>query len=142
VLATLAVMSLLAVILRSPLEEAANALVTPNPAKAPWYFLWLQEIVTDTTLHIGAFTINGAFVGGVILPGLLVTLLTVWPWIDRSPRAAAGVWFAPHRRLQNATFLAIVAVIVVFTLIGTFCRGPYWQFYWPWQTWPDIPTRL
>ena len=94
VLATLAVMSLLAVFLRSPLEEAANALVTPNPAKAPWYFLWLQEIVTDTTLHIGSFTINGAFIGGVVLPGLLVTLLTVWPWLDRSPLAAAGVWFA------------------------------------------------
>jgi quinol-cytochrome oxidoreductase complex cytochrome b subunit len=142
VLATLAAMSLLAVFLRSPLEEAANALVTPNPAKAPWYFLWLQEIVTDTTLHIGSFTINGAFIGGVVLPGILVTLLTVWPWLDRSPLAAAGVWFAKTRRLQNVTFLLIVAVVVVFTLIGTFCRGPYWQFYWPWQTWPDIPTRL
>jgi cytochrome b-561 len=141
-LATLAVMSLAAVFLRSPLEEAANALVTPNPAKAPWYFLWLQEIVTDTTVHIGSFTINGAFVGGVLLPGLLVTLLTVWPWIDRSPLEATGFWFAKTRRAQNVTFLAIVAVIVVFTLIGTFCRGPYWQFYWPWQTWPDIPARL
>jgi cytochrome b-561 len=142
VLATLAVMSLLAVFLRSPLEEAANALVTPNPAKAPWYFLWLQEIVTDTTVHIGSFTINGAFVGGVILPGLLVTLLTVWPWLDGSPLSAAGLWFPRSRRMQNAAFLAIVAVIVVFTLVGTFCRGPYWQLYWPWQTWPDIPTRL
>jgi quinol-cytochrome oxidoreductase complex cytochrome b subunit len=142
ILATLAVMSLLAVFLRSPLEEAANALVTPNPAKAPWYFLWLQEIVTDTTIHLGSFTINGAFVGGVILPGLLVTLLTVWPWIDRSPLAATGLWFPKSRRLQNAVFLAIVAVIVVFTLVGTFCRGPYWQLFWPWQTWPEIPTRL
>jgi cytochrome b-561 len=142
VLATLALISLLAVFFRSPLEEAANALVTPNPAKAPWYFLWLQEIVTDTTVHLGPFTINGAFVGGVILPGILVTLLTAWPWIDRSPREAAGVWFPKTRRVQNVIFLAIVAVIVLFTLIGTFCRGPYWQFYWPWQTWPDIPTRL
>ena len=142
VLATLAIMSLLAVFLRSPLEEAANALVTPNPAKAPWYFLWLQEIVTDTTVHIGSFTINGAFVGGVILPGILVTVLTLWPWLDRSPLTAAGVWFAKSRRLQNAAFLAIVAVIVVLTLIGTFGRGPYWQLYWPWQTWPEIPTRL
>ena len=73
---------------------------------------------------------------------ILVTLLTVWPWFDRSPRGATGLWFAKTRRLQNVTFLAIVAVIVVFTLIGTFCRGPYWQFYWPWQTWPDIPARL
>ena len=87
---------MLASFVRSPLEEAANPLVTPNPAKAPWYFLWLQEIVTDTTVTIGSFTINGAFLGGVILPGLLLGLLTAWPWLDRSPAEAAGVWFAPQ----------------------------------------------
>src|SRR6476661_1893808 len=92
ILGTIAAVSILSVFLRSPLEEPANALVTPNPAKAPWYFLWLQEIVTDTTVRIGSFTINGAFIGGVILPGILVTLLTLWPWIDRRPIAAAGLW--------------------------------------------------
>ena len=142
VLGTIAVLSILAVIMRSPLEEAANPLVTPNPAKAPWYFLWLQEIVTDTTIHIGSFTLNGAFVGGVILPGILVTLLTVWPWLDRSPGAAAGAWFPQSRRAQNWTFLILCVAIILLTLIGTFCRGPYWNFYWPWQAWPEIPTRL
>ncbi len=142
VLGTIAVLSLLAVYVRSPLEEAANALVTPNPAKAPWYFLWLQEIVTDTTVRIGAFTINGAFIGGVLLPGLLVTILTAWPWIDRSPARAAGVWLPRSRRGQNLLFLAVVAMVVAFTLVGTFCRGPYWHFYWPWQSWPEIPARL
>ena len=142
VLGTIAVLSIMAVLMRSPLEEAANALVTPNPAKAPWYFLWLQEIVTDTTIHLGSFTLNGAFVGGVILPGILVTLLTVWPWLDRSPAAAAGAWFPQSRRAQNWIFLAVCLVVIVLTLIGTFCRGPYWNFYWPWQPWPQIPTRL
>ena len=142
VLGTFAVLSMMAVLMRSPLEEPANALVTPNPAKAPWYFLWLQEIVTDTTIHIGRLTINGAFIGGVVLPGLLAGLLTLWPWFDRSPRAAAGVWFPRSRRAQNLTFLALTLVIILFTLVGTFCRGPYWRFYWPWQTWPEIPTRL
>ena len=85
VLGTFALVSILAVFCRSPLEEPANALVTPNPAKAPWYFLWLQEIVTDTTFQIGSFTVNGAFLGGVLLPGALILLLTVWPWLDRSP---------------------------------------------------------
>ena len=70
VFGTIALVSLMAVFIPSPLEEPANPLVTPNPAKAPWYFLWLQEIVTDTTIHLGSFTINGAFLGGVILPGL------------------------------------------------------------------------
>jgi quinol-cytochrome oxidoreductase complex cytochrome b subunit len=142
VLGTIAVLSLIAVFVRSPLEEAANPLVTPNPAKAPWYFLWLQEIVTDTTIRIGTFTINGAFIGGVLLPGLLVGLMTVWPWLDRSPAAGAGVWFPQSRRVQNAVFLLIAAAVIVLTLIGTFCRGPYWHFYWPWQGWPEIPTRL
>jgi cytochrome b-561 len=142
VLGTIAVLSIMAVLVRSPLEEAANALVTPNPAKAPWYFLWLQEIVTDTTIRLGAFTINGAFLGGVLLPGVLVALLTAWPWLDRSSGAAAGVWFARTRRTQNLVFLAVVAVVIILTLVGTFMRGPYWNLYWPWETWPEIPTRL
>ncbi len=141
-LGTFAVVSILACFVPSPLEEPANALVTPNPAKAPWYFLWLQEIVTDTTIRIGSFTINGAFLGGVLLPGALLALLTAWPWLDRSSREAAGVWFARDRRRQNLVFLAVVLVVLAFTVVGTFMRGPYWHFYWPWQPWPELPTRI
>jgi cytochrome b-561 len=141
-LATIAIVSILGVFVHAPLEEPANALVTPNPAKAPWYFLWLQEIVTDTTIRIGSLTINGAFLGGVLLPGALVLLMTVWPWLDRSPADAAGVWLARTRARQNAVFLALVFVVLVLTFIGTFCRGPYWHLYWPWQAWPEMPTRI
>ena len=141
-LGTIALLSIVAVLFRSPLEEPANALVTPNPAKAPWYFLWLQEIVTDTTVRIGSFTINGAFIGGVLLPGLLVGLLTAWPWLDRTSSGIAGVWFAKARRRQDVAFLVVVFAVLLLTFIGTFCRGPYWQFFWPWEPWPDIPTRL
>ena len=142
VLGTIAIVGMLAVFVPSPLEEPANALVTPNPAKAPWYFLWLQEIVTITTVRIGTFTINGAFLGGVVLPGILLALLTAWPWLDRSAVSGAGVWFAGDRKRQNAVFLAICLLVVVLTVIGTFMRGPYWHFYWPWQAWPEIPTRI
>lgn len=141
-LGTIAVISVLAALVPSPLEEAANPLITPNPAKAPWYFLWLQEIVTITTVRIGSFTVNGAFLGGVLLPGLLIGLLTVWPWLDRSPASATGVWFARSRRRQNVVFLALCLLVVVFTLVGTFLRGPYWHMYWPWEAWPEIPTRI
>ena len=142
VLATIAIVSILGVFIHAPLEEAANALVTPNPAKAPWYFLWLQEIVTDTTIRLGSFTINGAFLGGVLLPGALFSLMTLWPWLDRSPSDATGVWFARTRRKQNAIFIALVIVVLALTFVGTFCRGPYWQLYWPWQAWLALPTRI
>jgi cytochrome b-561 len=141
-LATFAAVSILASLIPSPLEEPANALITPNPAKAPWYFLWLQEIVTITTIKLGSFTINGAFVGGVILPGLLLALLTVWPWLDRSGAASAGLWFARDRRRQNQVFLLVLLLVLVFTIVGTFLRGPYWNFYWPWEGWPEIPERI
>src|SRR6185503_13835922 len=142
VLGTIGVVSLLACFIASPLEEPANALVTPNPAKAPWYFLWLQEIVTDTTIRIGSFTLNGAFVGGVILPGLLIGLMTVWPWLDRSAPSAAGAWLPRSRRTQNIVFLIIVAFVLALTFVGMVLRGPYWNIYWPWQAWPVIPGRI
>jgi quinol-cytochrome oxidoreductase complex cytochrome b subunit len=141
-LGTIAIVSLLAVFIASPLEEPANPLVTPNPAKAPWYFLWLQEIVTDTTIHLGPVTINGAFFGGVILPGVLLAVLTLWPWLDRSPAATAGLWFPRARRTQNLVFTLVLALIVLLTYIGMELRGPYWELYWPWQTWPAVPGRI
>ncbi|MBI2220136.1 MAG: cytochrome b N-terminal domain-containing protein [Acidobacteria bacterium] len=141
-LGTFALVSILASLIASPLEEPANPLVTPNPAKAPWYFLWLQEIVTDTTIKLRSFTINGAFIGGVILPGLLVGVLTAWPWLDRTSADVVGVWFARERRRQTLVFLAVLLAILALTIVGTYLRGPYWNFYWPWEAWPEIPARI
>ena len=141
-MATVALASLLTLVVPAPLEEPANPAVTPNPAKAPWYFLWLQELVTDTTVKIGDFTVNGALVGGILIPGVLVLLLAAWPYLDKSRAESAGVWLAEARRRQNLVFLAIVAVILVLTIIGTFLRGPNWDFFWPWQTWPETPRHF
>jgi quinol-cytochrome oxidoreductase complex cytochrome b subunit len=141
-LITVLVVSVLAVIVPTPLEEAANPKVTPNPAKAPWYFLWLQELVTDTTFHIGSFTINGALLGGIVIPGLLVLAAVVWPYFDRTPVSAIGVWFARVRTRQNLIFLAVVVLILVLTIVGTFLRGPYWNFFWPWEAWPEVPKNF
>ena len=138
-LATSLVTCILTLLVQAPLEEAANPKVTPNPAKAPWYFLWLQELVTDTTIHIGSFTINGALIGGILLPGILVGLLAIWPYLDKSGPSTTGVWFARQRKLQNSVFLLVVLGILVLTVIGTFMRGPYWKFFWPWDAWPQLP---
>jgi quinol-cytochrome oxidoreductase complex cytochrome b subunit len=141
-LGTLVVASILTVLFRAPLEAAANPAVTPNPAKAPWYFLWLQELVTTTTFTVGGFTVNGALIGGIILPGVLVLAAIIWPYLDRSPLSSIGVWWAKDRRRQNIVFLVIVAAILLLTIIGTFLRGPYWNWYWPWQSWPDMPRKF
>jgi quinol-cytochrome oxidoreductase complex cytochrome b subunit len=139
-LITLFVVSAIAAFLPAPLEEPANPKVTPNPAKAPWYFLWLQELVTDTTIKIGDFTINGALIGGILLPGILIALLVAWPYFDESPLETVGVWMARARHKQNMIFLLIVLGVIVLTVIGTFLRGPYWRFFWPWEAWPETPT--
>lgn len=140
--ATFVVTLLLTLVFRAPLETPANPSVTPNPAKAPWYFLWLQEIVTDSTVTIGSLTINGALIGGVLLPGALLLLAAWWPYRDRSGIESVGVWFAPERKRQNMVFLAICLLVIVFTIIGTFMRGPYWNFYWPWESWPEMPVKF
>jgi quinol-cytochrome oxidoreductase complex cytochrome b subunit len=141
-LATCVVTALLSVVFHAPLEAAANPSVTPNPAKAPWYFLWLQELVTITTVNLGGFTINGALIGGILLPGLLVLAALAWPYLDKSSPRGTGVWFAPERRKQNVIFLLVVAGILIFTIIGTYLRGPYWNWYWPWEHWPEMPKKF
>ena len=141
-LGTLVAASVLTILFHAPLEAAANPNVTPNPAKAPWYFLWLQELVTTTTFTIGGFTVNGALIGGIVLPGLLVLAAIVWPYLDKSPISSIGVWWAKDRRRQNIVFMVVVAAILVLTVIGTFLRGPYWNWYWPWESWPVMPRKF
>jgi len=104
----------------APLEEIADAARTPNPAKAPWYFLGLQELV-----HYGAF------LGGVVVPAALVVGLLVLPYVDTRP-GGVGVWFARERRLANAVFAALALAVVALTVVGTFFRGPNWDWVWPW----------
>jgi quinol-cytochrome oxidoreductase complex cytochrome b subunit len=140
-MATLIAVTLLAAFIPSPLLDPANPLMTPNPAKAPWYFLWLQEIVADTTVRIGSFRVNGALIGGMLLPFVLAVILTVWPWVDRSPAGVAGVAFPRARRTQIAVFLLIAFGITALTVIGLM-RGPSWGLWWPWESWPAVPARF
>ena len=133
---------LLSVLFDAPLEQAANPAVTPNPAKAPWYFLWLQELVASTTVRVGSFTVSGGFVGGILVPGVLLLLAAAWPFLDRTPVSAEGRWFATPRRRQNLVFSLVALGIVALILLSMYCRGPSWGFYWPWQPWPQPPTSL
>ncbi len=141
-LTTVFVVLVLAILFPAPLEAPANPSVTPNPAKAPWYFLWLQELVTITTVPLGPVTINGALIGGILIPALLVLGAAWWPWRDRSGVHAVGVWFSRERRRQNAVFLILCLLITILLVVGTFMRGPYWEFFWPWESWPTTPVSF
>jgi quinol-cytochrome oxidoreductase complex cytochrome b subunit len=120
-LALLVALNLAALLFDAPLEEVADATRTPNPAKAPWYFLGLQELV-----H------HSALVGGVLVPAIAVGSLLLLPYLDAT-RSGVGTWFARERRLANCLFAAGIACAVILTIIGTFFRGPNWAWVWPWQ---------
>ena len=103
----------------APLEEPVNMLHPPNPAKAPWYFLGLQEMVSYS-----------AFWGGVGIPAIEVLILLLVPYFDRAQKGI-GKWFSRERLLANILFLTFAIVNVVLIIIGTFFRGQNWEFVSP-----------
>lgn len=125
ILTVVCVVMVISLAFNAPLEEHASPSVTPNPAKAPWYFLGLQEMVSWTN----------PVVGGVILPGIIVFALMALPYVNRS-MAGIGVWFSPERRWANFLFTLFVVTVLATVIVGTFLRGPNWGFYWPWEQWP------
>jgi quinol-cytochrome oxidoreductase complex cytochrome b subunit len=118
---TLAVILVLGLAFDAPLEEPVNVMHPPNPAKAPWYFLGLQEMVSYS-----------AFWGGIGVPTIFVLLLLAAPYLDRNP-GGVGKWFARERLLANTLFISLVVINVIFIIIGTFFRGPNWEFINPWN---------
>jgi quinol-cytochrome oxidoreductase complex cytochrome b subunit len=117
---TIAAILVLSLLFDAPLEEPVNVMHPPNPAKAPWYFLGLQEMVSYS-----------AFWGGIGIPTVFVILLLIAPYVDRSQRGI-GKWFARERLLANTIFLTFVILNVGLVIIGTFFRGPNWVFVTPW----------
>jgi quinol-cytochrome oxidoreductase complex cytochrome b subunit len=110
----------MALLFDAPLESPADPTHPPNPSKAPWYFLGLQEMVSYS-----------AFWGGVGIPGIMVALLLLLPYLDRGSRGT-GVWFSRHRALAISLFLFFVLANLVLMVIGTFFRGPNWALVTPW----------
>lgn len=121
----LVALSLWALAVDAPLEEPANPTRTPNPSKAPWYFLGLQEmLVYFDPWH-----------AGVVLPTLIIIGLMVIPYIDINPRGN-GYYCYKDRKWEILTFFFGFHVLWIVTIIiGTFFRGPGWNLFWPWQRW-------
>jgi hypothetical protein len=111
--------------LNAPLEEPANPNLTMNPAKAPWYFLGLQEMLVYFD----------PWIAGVVMPTMIIIGLMVIPYIDTNP-LGSGYYTLKQRKFAISTFLfGFVVLWVAMIIIGTFIRGPGWQWFWPGQTW-------
>jgi quinol-cytochrome oxidoreductase complex cytochrome b subunit len=121
----LAIVMAMSLLFNAPLEETANPSVTPNPTKAIWFFVGLQELLSW----------GPPFWFGIVIPNAVVLFLILIPYLDRG-RVGTGVWFHPSRRRQNILFTAFAVILIGLIIVGEFLRGPSWVFYWPWQPWP------
>ncbi len=105
--------------LRAPLEQPANPAVTPNPSKAPWYFVGLQELLTY----------SDAWNVGVVVPVLATLGLMAIPYLDRNT-AGSGYYSIRGRRFACFVFLfGFLQLWILPILIGTFLRGPNWSYF-------------
>jgi Cytochrome b(C-terminal)/b6/petD len=112
------------ILINAPLEEPANPNLTMNPSKAPWYFLGLQEMLVYFD----------PWIAGVVMPGLLIVGLMVFPYVDSNP-LGNGYYTWKQRKFAISMFLWGFFMWIILILIGTFIRGPGWIWFWPGQTW-------
>jgi menaquinol-cytochrome c reductase cytochrome b/c subunit len=101
----------------APLRELANANLTPNPSKAPWYFLGLQELLRY--FH--------PMVAGISIPTFILVGLAAVPFVDRNPSTRPG-----DRKIAITLFTMMFMFGAVLTIIGSFFRGPGYNWTWPW----------
>jgi quinol-cytochrome oxidoreductase complex cytochrome b subunit len=126
-----------AILQNAPLEGLADPNVTPNPSKAPWYFLGLQELLTYFD----------PWIAGVVLPGIIMVGLIAIPYLDPDHTTGIGYYSIKERPFANIIFLTGISAWFALIIIGTFMRGPSWTWYWPWESWlihkpPPPPTKI
>ncbi len=113
------------ILLKAPLEEPANPAAAPNPSKAPWYFLGLQEMLVYFD----------PWIAGVVLPGLIIFGLMAIPYIDNNPKGN-GYYTFKERKFAIITFsFGFIILWIVLIIFGTFLRGPNWNFFGPFEYW-------
>jgi len=110
---------------QAPLEEPANPTITPNPAKAPWYFLGLQEMLVYFD----------PWLAGVVFPGLILLGLISLPYIDPNPKGNGYYSFKDRKLIIGYYLFGFLIQWVLLIVLGTFMRGPGWSFFGPFQEW-------
>jgi len=119
-----------ALLVDAPLEEPANPNRTPNPSKAPWYFLGLQEMLVYFD----------PWMAGVVLPSLIIVGLMVIPYIDINPKGN-GYYTWRERKFAIGTYLfGFLVLWILLIILGTFFRGPGWYLFFPGQYWDQHKT--
>jgi len=113
------------ILLDAPLEEHANPSVTPNPAKAPWYFLGLQEMLVYFD----------PWIAGVVIPGLIIFGLMAIPYLDINPKGNGYFTFSERKNAIIIFCFGFLMLWILLIVIGVFMRGPGWLWYWPWEAW-------
>ena len=113
------------ILFKAPLEEPANPTWAPNPAKAPWYFLGLQEMLVYFD----------PWMAGVLLPGLIIVGLIAIPYIDTNPKGNGYYTFAERKMAMSLFLFGWLVLWVYLIIVGTFLRGPNWTFYGPFEYW-------
>src|SRR5437868_5290316 len=114
-----------AVLLKAPLEQPATSAKAPNPSKAPWYFLGLQEMLVY----------YDPWMAGVVLPTMILVGLIAIPYIDFNQKGNGYFTFA-QRKFAISTFLfGFVVLWCSLIVLGTFLRGPNWNFFGPFEYW-------
>ena len=111
--------------LNAPLEEPANPNLTMNPAKAPWYFLGLQEMLVYFD----------PWIAGVIMPNIIIVGLMAIPFIDTNPLGSGYYTFKQRRFAIGSFCFGFMVLWLTMIIIGTFIRGPGWMWFWPGMTW-------
>ena len=119
------VLILWAIYLRAPLEQPANPATTPNPSKAPWYFLGLQEMLVY----------YDPWYAGVVLPSIIVVGLMAVPYIDINPKGNGYFTFTERKFAIGIFLFGYLALCVFMIITGTFLRGPGWNFFGPFEFW-------
>jgi hypothetical protein len=119
-----AILMVWSITLDAPLEEPANPNLTPNPSKAPWYFLGLQEMLVYFD----------PWIAGVVLPSLMIVGLMAFPYVDANP-LGNGYYTMRQRKVAVWSFLIGFYTWVILIVVGTLMRGPGWMLFWPGQTW-------
>jgi hypothetical protein len=117
-LSLMALVTIFSALVRAPLLEQANFNQTPNPSKAPWYFLGLQELLT----------IWHPMVAGVTIPGMGLIILMMAPYIDKNPATKPN-----DRKFAICLFTVFLMFWAVLVIIGSFFRGPGFNFVYPWK---------